>query len=180
MEKGIPGALVKINRRINELFVNLQVVFIVLSAMLVALDVLLRWIFSTPISGTSEYIGFMMIIASYCGLGVCTMERSHLKVDLVVQLLPKKVQEILDIVNSILVIAVGSVMLYAGFTQGMRNMKLNTKGTFTGVPYWPFYLIMALCYFPVVLGSVINIIEDVYALLGKKTEKTLDKEGSKE
>mgnify|MGYP001117652271 CR=1 FL=1 len=154
----------KINAYLNTVLENIQVVTIILAAVMVTLDVLMRALFSKPISGTSEYVGYIMILASFFGLGSCTADRSHLKVDLVVQLLPEKHQ----VIN---VAGVGALMLYASINQGIITYGLKTKGTFSGVPNWPFYLLMGLGYLPVLLGAVSNFIEDIQTLAALRAEK---------
>ena len=161
----------KINAYLNTVLENIQVVTIILAAVMVTLDVLMRALFSKPISGTSEYVGDIMIRASFFGLGSCTADRSHLKVDLVVQLLPEKHQVINDMINSVIVAGVGALMLYASINQGIITYGLKTKGTFSGVPNWPFYLLMGLGYLPVLLGAVSNFIEDIQTLAALRAEK---------
>lgn len=165
----------RINGRLISLLSGIQVVAIIFAAFLVALDVLLRAIFSKPISGTSEYVGYIMILASFFGLGACTADRSHLKVDLLVQMFSQKAQIINDMINAVLVAGVASIMLYASINQGIITHGLKTKGAFSGVPNWPFYLLMGLGYLPVLLGSVSNFIEDISALKALKPGKNCTK-----
>lgn len=175
MDTGKTNFLGKLNGWINSLLGSIQVVAIIFAAVMVTLDVLLRAIFSKPISGTSEYVGYIMILASFFGLGACTADRSHLKVDLLVQMLSQKAQVINDMINSVLVVGVASIMLYASVNQGIITFGLKTKGTFSGVPNWPFYLLMGLGYLPVLLGSINNFIEDISTLKALKAAKTDEK-----
>lgn len=167
--------LKKSNAYLNTMLGDIQVAAIIFSAALVTLDVLLRAVVSKPIPGTSEYVGYIMILASFFGLGVCTVERSHLKVDLVVQLLSQKAQIINDMINAVLVSVVATIMLYASINQGIITFGLKTKGTFSGVPNWPFYLLMGLGYLPVLLGSINNFVEDISSLKTLRAKKKGEK-----
>lgn len=175
MNKENVNILARVNGRLNIILDSIQVVAIIFSAILVTLDVLLRAVLSMPISGTSEYVGYIMIMASFFGLGACTADRSHLKVDLLVQMLSEKAQVINDMINAVLVAAVASIMLYASINQGIITFGLKTKGTFSGVPNWPFYLLMGLGYLPVLLGSICNFIEDISTLKALKANKGCEK-----
>lgn len=175
MNNGSHNVIGKINGRLIAVLSSIQVVAIIFAAFMVTIDVLLRAIFSKPISGTSEYVGFVMILASFFGLGACTADRSHLKVDLLVQMLSQKAQIINDMINAVLVAGVASIMLYASVNQGIITFGLKTKGAFSGVPNWPFYLLMGLGYLPVLLGSVSNFIEDISALKALKPGKNCTK-----
>lgn len=161
----------KINEYVNYVLSNIQVIAIILAAFLVTLDVILRAVFSKPISGTSEYVGYIMIMASFFGLGACTADRSHLKVDLLVQLLPEKAQVVNDMINAVLVAGVASVMLYASVNQGVITFGLKTRGVFSGILNWPFYILMGLGYLPVLLGSISNFIEDLQTLAAIRAER---------
>lgn len=178
MSKGFPHALYKATTFINKILVDIQVVAIIASALVVTIDVLMRLILSRPITGASEYVGYIMILASYFGLGICAQERSHLKVDLVVQMLSEKAQIINDLVNSVLVIVIGALMVAASVNQGLINLELGTRGTFSGVYNWPFYMLMGLGYLPVVLACICNFIEDAGRLkaCGRKSLGTKEDE----
>lgn len=175
MNNGKNTIVGKINSGLNTLLGNVQLFSILAAAFLVVLDVLLRALFSKPISGTSEYVGYIMILASFFGLGSCTVDRSHLKVDLLVQLMSEKAQVINDMINAVMVSAVATIMLYASVNQSLITFKLKTKGTFSGVPNWPFYLLMGLAYLPVLLGSINNFVEDVSKLRTLKAAKNAEK-----
>ncbi len=162
--KKIPLAIDVVNRKFSLMLSGIQLAAIVFAAVLVTLDVLLRALFSKPISGTSEYVGYIMILASFFGLGLCTMDRSHLKVDLIVQNLPAKVQHVIDAVNDVVVCAVGCIMTYAAFNQGAVTFGLKTRGMFSGVPNWPFYYLMGIGYLSVATGAVSLLIQDLLAL----------------
>lgn len=167
------GFLGKFCGRINAVLGSIQVAAIIFAAVMVTADVLMRAIFSKPISGTSEYVGYIMIMASFFGLGACTADRSHLKVDLLVQMLSEKAQIVNDLINSVLVAAVATVMVYASVNQGIITFGLKTKGTFSGVPNWPFYLLMGLGYFPVLVGSAANFAEDIRSLIAMSAKKNI-------
>lgn len=175
MNKENGNVLGKLNGGLIALLSHVQLAAIIFAAVLVVLDVLLRALFSKPISGTSEYVGYIMILASFFGLGACTADRSHLKVDLLVQMLSKKAQIVNDMINAVLVAAVGSIMLYASLNQGLITFRLKTKGTFSGVPNWPFYVLMGISYLPILLGSVNNFIEDIEKLREAKASKNIEK-----
>ncbi len=175
MNKGFYHSLLKVNEYLNKVLVNIQVAAIVIAALVVTLDVFLRAAFSRPISGASEYVGYIMIIASYFGLGICAAERSHLKVDLLVQMFSPKAQIINDLINAVLVAAVGGIMLYASVNQTIITFDLGTRGTFSGVYNWPFYLLMGIAYIPVIIASINNFIGDIFELKSLKAGKPVDK-----
>lgn len=90
-------------------------------------------------------------------------------------MLSKKSQLVNDMINAVLVAGVASVMLYASVNQGVITFGLKTKGTFSGVPNWPFYLLMGLGYLPVLTGCIANFVEDIQLLRAIRAEKNLQK-----
>jgi len=132
-------------------------------------DVAMRFLFAKPIAGCAELVGFMMTIVGFLGLGICTLDRSHLAIDIFVNKLSPKAQAANDIINSILVIVVGAIMAYAGFRQGMTVLGYGTKSTLTNIYVYPFYWFMALGYALLCIAAVSNLLEGIVSL--RKTGK---------
>ena len=58
----------------------------VLTAMmaLTGLDVIMRYIFNRPVSGTLEITEFMMAIVIAFGLAYCALQKRHVRIDIVI------------------------------------------------------------------------------------------------
>ena len=170
--KIIPG-IRKANYSINMIAVYAQVFCISLMSVLIFSDVAMRFLFAKPIPGAAELVGFMMTIVGFLGLGICTLDRSHLSIDIFVGKLSPRAQTINDIVNSLLVVLMGGIMAYAGFRQGMTVLGYGTKATLTKMYVYPFYWCMALGYAFLCLAAISNLLDGIVHLkeMGKAVKK---------
>jgi TRAP-type C4-dicarboxylate transport system permease small subunit len=111
---------------------------------LTALDVLLRYFLNRPISGALELTQFMMLIVVASGLAHCTMEKSHVRVEVLIERCPPKIQTALYTLTSFLCLGLFLVItwqavVYAGF---LRDANLTSPVLF--IPVFPFAIILAL------------------------------------
>lgn len=118
----------------------------VLAAMmfLAALDVLLRYFFNHPIGGAMELVQYMMLVTIVAGFAHCTMEKSHVRVEVLIEALPIKVRKIVYCVTSFLslglmILISRQAVVYAGL---LRGSQMTSPVLF--IPAFPFALIMAL------------------------------------
>ena len=119
---------------------------VVLAALmfLAAMDVLLRYVFNRPISGALELIQYMMVITVVSGFALCTIEKSHIRVEVLIGRCPPKVQTLLYCVTSFLslgliVLITRQSVIYAGllFDAGLTSPVLF-------IPAFPFAIVQAL------------------------------------
>ena len=89
----------KIIRRIIE-FSGILAVFVLVTMMiLTVIDVFLRYCFSRPIVGSQELIVLLMVCVVFLGLGWCTLNKNHIKVDIIESILSRKSRIFLDSIN---------------------------------------------------------------------------------
>jgi len=99
--------------------------------LLTASDVTLRQ-FKIPIMGTDDITAFLMAILVSFGLAYCAIRKGHVKVDLVVERLPSRVQAIIDTVTTLLGLGLCTLITWQSFvnmvslyTSGATSWTLN-------------------------------------------------------
>lgn len=117
----------------------------ILAAMmfLAAMDVLLRYFFNRPIGGAMELIQYMMLITIVSGFAHCTMEKSHIRVEVVIDRFPLTVRKILYCITSFLTLGLvllicRQAVIYAGL---LKDSQMTSPVLF--IPAFPFALVMA-------------------------------------
>ena len=65
---------------------------VVIMMVLTTADVILRYLFNWPMPGSWELTEYLMAIAVSLTLAYCALERGHIKVDIVLSLLPQRAQ----------------------------------------------------------------------------------------
>lgn len=154
----------KANYLINRITVGMQIACISIISILIVADVAMRYLLSKPISGCAEIVGYLMVCVGFLGMGMCTLEKSHLKIDIIVNRFPQRIQLYYDIVNFILVFFIGFLMCYAGLYESAVMLDFGTKGTLSKIPTWPFYAIMGFGYALLAFAALGNLCTTVSKL----------------
>jgi TRAP-type C4-dicarboxylate transport system permease small subunit len=114
-------------------------------------DVVLRYFFNRPIYGSLEITVFLMVCVGCLGLAWASATGAHVKVDLVVSKYPPRVQQIVDIINYLCVIAVCALIGWRGFRESLATIHYNLSSDTLHVPFYPFYWILVFGYFLMLL-----------------------------
>ena len=111
---------------------------------LTAMDVLLRYFLNRPISGALALTQYMMVVIVVSGLGYCTVEKGHVRVEVFIERFPLKTQTILNVITSLLslglfVLITRQAVVYTGL---LLDANLTSPVLF--IPTFPFAIILAL------------------------------------
>jgi len=116
-----------------------------------ASDVILRYLFNSPIEGAYEAIELMMSISFCFGIAYTQRQKGHVSVNLVVIKLSNIRQSILNMIVSLISFLLCALMTWQSFLKA--NVALNSGestyggiGPFGHVPIFPFiYLTSSAC-----------------------------------
>jgi len=134
-------------------------VVLVLMMLLTVSDVVLRSLFRKPILGTTELTENMMACLAFLALAWCAVERSHLKVDLVMILLPERVQAVFDSFTSLAGLCLVGLISWRSFLEGAVVKELNIESSLLRIPAYPFYYVMAVGFSILCVVMVTQFIE---------------------
>jgi len=103
---------------------------ILLAALLIGVDVILRKFFTRSIGGADELAGYALAIGSAWGLGAALMERAHIRIDSLYLLFPSWLRTILDLAGLLLLVGFfalltwhGSGVVLQSWTSGSRSQS---------------------------------------------------------
>lgn len=141
---------------------------IVLAAMmfLMTADVILRYVFGSPLPGAYELLQFMMSIVIPFGIAFCAHERAHISVDIFFDLLPGRTQRILDVVNALVVLL---LFLLIAWQSVLYVREIYIFGLTSGIlyiPAYPFVGATALGFSALCLVLVLDFISALTRLMG--------------
>ena len=166
VERGIH----KSSRGIN--YLGLLVLFLMM--LLVAFDVLGRYIFNSPFKGTFDSIEMMMVVVVFCGLAYCTMEEAHVRVDVILGRLSQRTRAILNTITF-----VPSVFIVALITWRLGERSWSVLQDLPGpatatihIPHWPLILLATVGAFLFLLELIVYLVRSV-----KQVRKTEEKPG---
>ncbi len=103
---------------------------VLLSAIVIGVDVVLRKAFAVSIGGADELAGFALAIGTAWGLGAALLDRAHIRIDSLYLLLPVSVRALLDLAAlAAFTVVFGLIFWHAigvmtqSWTAGSRSMS---------------------------------------------------------
>lgn len=121
-------------------------------------DVVLRNLFSTVVPGGMEMNGLLMVLVALSTLGVVELARGHIRVDMLLQLLPDRAR--LPTIAGGLLLTLGTIAITASEIL-KETGRLIDDHIVTGVlkvPEWPFALIAAIFMLLFAATLLVNLI----------------------
>lgn len=143
--------LIWLNDNLEEFI--LLVLLAVISVVMMT-QVFLRYIFSSPITWAEELCRYCFVFTGVFSAGYCIRKKAGIRVDVIINFLPKFMQVFLDYAGQVLMLALYAYLFYSSFslisstTSVSPAMQLPVK-----------YVYMA---FPIGFGlGVIRVIQDI-------------------
>ncbi len=121
-----------------------MVAAITLAAMmiLVGTDVVLRYVFSSPIAGSYEIIQYAMTIVVAFGLAYCALEKGHIRVNLLVSRLSARGQAVINSIASLVFLALFTVIIWQSLLRALLMIKAGQLSEVLYFPLFPFALVV--------------------------------------
>lgn len=161
----VPAASILIAGKIVTWLTRLAIVVAALNLATMVLitfaDVTLRYFFSRPIVGSAELTQYLMIGTGFLGLGICALEKQHIKVELLVEHFPRRGQRVIDIINYIVVIGLSVILGWQSYAQSLVAKMLNLSGQMTHIPQYPFYWIVTFGYLLLAVAALLLLVQTV-------------------
>ena len=88
---------------------------VLLAAVLIGIDVLMRKFLTLSIGGADELAGYSLAIGTTWGLGAALLDRAHIRIDSLYVLFPQKLRLALDLVALVLFTGFFTLTLWHGF-----------------------------------------------------------------
>src|SRR3954464_11364955 len=132
---------------------------VLLAAVLIGIDVLMRKFLDRSIGGADELAGYALAIGTAWGLGATLLDRAHIRIDSLYVLFPQKLRLALDALALILLVGFfalvawhGSGVVSQSWTSGSRSQSALETPTVIPQALW----IIGLAVF-VVIGVLLLI-----------------------
>ena len=106
--------------------------------MLTTVDVVGRYFFNKPILGAFELTEFLVLILIFSFLSPSQAKKSHVAVDLIFQHFPRKLREIIDIVNHLLCMLFMALISYRCFVRALEIKGFGEATSNLGIIKYPF------------------------------------------
>ena len=112
--------------------------------MLTALDVILRYIFNSPILGVLEITEFMMVVIVFFSMSYTQAEKKHVAVDFFVTRLSERKQHIIDLMSYVIYFLILAGICWKSIAKGLELLATNEVSMTLSIPVFPFFFVVAL------------------------------------
>jgi TRAP-type C4-dicarboxylate transport system permease small subunit len=116
---------------------------ILLAAVLIGIDVLMRKFLARSIGGADELAGYALAIGTAWGLGAALIDRAHIRIDSLYVWFPRKLRLLLDLAALILFVSFFALMTWHGlgvmsqsWTSGSRSQSAIETPTVIPQALW--------------------------------------------
>jgi len=116
---------------------------ILLAAVLIGIDVLMRKFLDRSIGGADELAGYALAIGTAWGLGAALLDRAHIRIDSLYVLFPQKLRLALDLAALVLIVSFFALIAWHGlgvvsqsWTSGSRSQSALETPTVIPQALW--------------------------------------------
>lgn len=161
------GGLLKRSELFSSTLAYLGAVSLFFMMCLTAADVLGRYIFNSPITGTFELTEFLVLILIFSFLAHAQANKAHVTVDLILSRFPKTVRVYVELFNHIMSLALMILITWIGALRALELKEVAEASPNLGIPTYPFAFFL-------VLGCVVMCVEYVRDLISVTKSKKGD------
>ncbi len=152
--------IIQIIENLSDWIARISAVTLGLMTILILVEIFLWNIFEKTTLIADEYCAYGLAAIIFLGAGYCLKEKGHIRITLVLGLLPEKVSRIITFLSSgVSTIFMGYLWWYLFKMVKATNHYNSTSGTLTNTPLWipqSIMLIGAACFFIQVVATTVK------------------------
>lgn len=158
MMDGVLNRLVKLSVAVASL-----IIFVMM--LMVTADVVMRYVFNSPIQGTYELAQFCLVGVVFFSIAYVQSEKGHIKIDIATQWMSPKGQTALDIFSYILGIAFFAIVFWQGGKLAWNAWVIqdHTMGL-VEFPLWPAKFLVPFGAGLICLQIFSNLVHDIASI----------------
>ncbi|MCR5074130.1 MAG: TRAP transporter small permease [Clostridiales bacterium] len=163
----------------DNLELSLCVVFFAIMFVVLLVQVVMRYVFSSGLVWIDEVAKFSFQWLIYLSLSMAMKGDEHIRVDTVLKLWPRPLRKIVPIIGNIVLLVFGIFMTYQGFIYTMNIFRQGALGSAFRIPLGWVYLAIPVGYLLMSVHLIERIVRIVRALFSANesgSEETKQKE----
>lgn len=143
--------------KINEIFIMLSGILVMLVVCTISLEVVLRFFFNKPILYLIEFNQIFVVYITFLSAAWILKKEGHVEVDIVVEMLKPRAKAILGIITSFVGMIICFVIIVNGFQVALLHFKRSFVIAGTPIPTWIHLIIIPI-------GSFLMMVEFSYKI----------------
>ncbi|MFH2114911.1 MAG: TRAP transporter small permease [Spirochaetota bacterium] len=134
------------------------VILLVAISLTLLLQIIMRYIFNSSLSWSEEFARYCFVWSTLLSIGYSIKRGSMLRIDIVVQFLPKSWRKTIDIIMEFIVIGFFAFLLYYAFDVVKRIIKSGQTSPALGLP-------MVVVYVSLIVGFSLACIRGIQKVM---------------
>lgn len=137
-QSGAGGFLNRLIVGLANLSMAVAALGVLVMCVLVTGAVVVRYIFNWPVVWVPEIVGYLMVALVFLALGEAMLAGRHIRIDLVVGRLPRRVRNIVELVTLTLSVGVAGFFAWHGVNTMLRSLDYGRRDAFgaLNLPLW--------------------------------------------
>lgn len=128
---------------------------------LTAVDVVGRYVFNSPITGTFELTKFLVLILIFSFLANAQAHKMHVTVDLILSRFPKRFRLYVELFNHAMSLTIMALITWIGTQRAFELKEVSEASPNLGIPFYPFAFFLVLGCFVMCIEYIRNLINVV-------------------
>jgi TRAP-type C4-dicarboxylate transport system permease small subunit len=148
--------------RLTRVLSYVGIVFLMAMMLVSVIDVVGRTVLNSPLPGSYELVEFTLIGTVFFCLGHIQMVGGNISVEVLVDMLPKRAQNVVQLVTTVVATALFAYFSWASIQQAQDIARSGAASGVLNIPFAPFTFLLAMGY--IVLTLV--LVSDIFVCAG--------------
>ena len=151
-------------------WISIVAVYVLMFFMVV--DIVLRYVFSSPIAGDYELIELALVLIVFFAIPHTQTVHGHVAVDILTIRLSRRMKDVCGLIGWLAGTVMLAIITYANYRQifKVRGNELTTG--ILRIPVWPFYALVFLCLLVFTICMATDCIKSVMDLFRKDPDQS--------
>lgn len=143
------------------------------------LQVVMRKVFNNSLSWSEELARYIFIWMVFIGISYGAKQRKHLKIDVFLNIFPKKFRAFIIVFADVIVLVFGGIVVFAAYITVSKYLQVGTASPAVHIPYWFIHSAPIVGYSLTIIRQVQTILYRFKVLKGGDADKLCsdDKDG---
>ncbi|MBW1699923.1 MAG: TRAP transporter large permease subunit [Deltaproteobacteria bacterium] len=148
INKGVPLRLFRLlstlDLKLSKALLTAGMSVLFLMGCLVALDVVMRYAFNSPLRGAWEIVELSLVVVVFASIAYAYTRKMHVNIDILVLHSSEKTRLILSNITTFLGLCLFILIVFYSFLDFLKKIEINEQSMILGIPHAPFALLVPL------------------------------------
>jgi len=163
------NTLIKKLKKLNEAAATLSGAFIFIICLFAVIEVIARTTFDQPTRWSLAFSQFILLYAIFLGSAYCFQERGHIRVDILVDHMPRRIRAIFNVIGLLIASVFVGVLIWKGYENTILSARFDYLTITTiQIPAAYLYVIIFVGSVLMILSILALIIENIIIVTQKE------------